>query len=116
MATALASALTARPVRRDVGMSGEITLRGRVLPVGGVRDKVIAAYRIKLNTVILPYDNKKDLAEVSSKVRKSLDLQLVRHMDEVLDIALRPAKRKPARMPAKGSKAAASRGRRAKSS
>ncbi|MGD2253496.1 MAG: endopeptidase La [Anaerolineales bacterium] len=107
MAAALASALTARPVRRDVGMSGEITLRGRVLPVGGVREKVIAAYRIKLNTVILPYENKKDLAEVSSKVRKSLDLQLVQHMDEVLNIALRPSKRKPARASAKGSKASA---------
>jgi ATP-dependent Lon protease len=97
IATALASALTGRPVRRQVGMSGEITLRGRVLPIGGVREKVLAAYRLKLGTVILPGQNKKDLAEIPAKARAAMDLRLVRHMDEVLDIALLPQARKAPR-------------------
>jgi len=88
MATALASALTRRPVRRDVGMSGEITLRGRVLPIGGVREKVLAAYRLHLHTVIIPAQNRKDLVDVPSRARKSLDIRFVRHMDGVLDLAL----------------------------
>jgi len=94
MATALASALTGRPVRRTVGMSGEITLRGRVLPIGGVREKVLAAYRMKLKTVILPAQNKKDLVDIPAKARSAMDLRLVRHMDEVLEISLmgRPPK------------------------
>jgi len=90
LATALASALTGRPVRRQVGMSGEITLRGRVLPVGGVREKVLAAYRLKLTTVVLPAQNKKDLADVPAKARSALDLRFVRHIDEVLAVALLP--------------------------
>ena len=97
IATALASALTGRPVRCQVGMSGEITLRGRVLPIGGVREKVLAAYRLKLGTVILPGQNKKDLAEIPAKARAAMDLRLVRHMDEVLDIALLPQARKAPR-------------------
>src|SRR4030066_261220 len=88
MATALASALTRRPVRRDVGMSGEITLRGRVLPIGGVREKVLAAYRLHLHTVIIPAQNRKDLVDVPIRARKSLDIRFVRHMDGVLDLAL----------------------------
>jgi ATP-dependent Lon protease len=116
MATALASALTRRPVRRDVGMSGEITLRGRVLPIGGVREKVLAAYRLHLHTVIIPAQNRKDLVDVPIRARKSLDIRFVRHMDGVLDLALarnrrpRPAPRplsRPAppvsRPPASGS-------------
>ena len=91
LATALASAITGRPVRRQVGMSGEITLRGRVLPVGGVREKVLAAYRLKLTTVVLPAQNKKDLADVPAKARSALDLRFVRHIDEVLEVALLPA-------------------------
>ncbi|MEW6568859.1 MAG: endopeptidase La [Chloroflexota bacterium] len=90
MATALASALTGRPVRRQVGMSGEITLRGRVLPIGGVREKVLAAYRLNLSTVVIPAQNKKDLADIPAKARAELDIRFVRHMDEVLDIALLP--------------------------
>ena len=97
IATALASALTGRPVRCQVGMSGEITLRGRVLPIGGVREKVLAAYRLKLGTVILPGQNKKDLADIPAKARAAMDLRLVRHMDEVLDIALLPQARKAPR-------------------
>ncbi len=97
MATALASALTGRAVRRDVGMSGEITLRGRVLPIGGVREKVLAAYRLKMATVILPEQNRKDLTEIPGKARASLQFRFVRRMDEVLDAALLPARTKPKR-------------------
>jgi ATP-dependent Lon protease len=89
IATALASALTGRPVRREVGLSGEITLRGRVLPVGGVREKVLAAYRLKLRTIVLPTLNRKDLVEVPAKVRHALTLRYVKHMDEVLHAALK---------------------------
>jgi len=90
MAASLASALTGRPVRRDVGMSGEITLRGRVLPIGGVREKVLAAYRLKMGTVLLPDANRKDMVEVPKDARQSLDIRFVGHMDEVLELALRP--------------------------
>ncbi|MCK5634565.1 MAG: endopeptidase La, partial [Anaerolineales bacterium] len=94
MATAMASALTKRPVRKDVGMSGEITLRGRVIPIGGVREKVLAAYRLKLKTVIIPIKNQKDLVEIPRQARESLDIQLVRSMDEVLSTALLPEVKK----------------------
>lgn len=90
IATALASALTHRPVRRDVGMSGEITLRGIVLPIGGVREKVLAAYRLKLTTTIIPIKNEKDLVELPRQARASLDIRLVQHMDEVLEMSLLP--------------------------
>lgn len=88
IATALASAMTRRPVRRDVGMSGEITLRGRVLPIGGVREKVLAAYRLQMGTVILPEANEKDIVELPSAARRALTLEFVDHMDEVLAVAL----------------------------
>jgi ATP-dependent Lon protease len=88
IATALASALTGRPVRRDVGMSGEITLRGKVLPIGGVREKVLAAYRLKLQTVVIPAKNEKDLVKLPRQARTALDIQLVNHMDDVLKMAL----------------------------
>jgi ATP-dependent Lon protease len=112
LATALVSALTGRPVRRQVGMSGEITLRGRVLPIGGVREKVLAAYRLKLTTVVLPAQNRKDLADLPAKARSALDLRFVRHIDEVLDVALLPqATKRPrsARSPRKGSERRAAR-------
>ncbi|HSR48257.1 MAG TPA: endopeptidase La [Anaerolineales bacterium] len=107
MATALASALTRRPVRREVGMSGEITLRGRVLPIGGVREKVLAAHRLKLKTVIIPAQNRKDLIEIPRKAKRELDVRLVRHMDKVLDLALAPSPQrskpgKPASSPSPG--------------
>lgn len=88
MACALASALTGRKVRHDVSMTGEITLRGRVLPVGGVKEKVLAAHRAGIKMVVLPKDNKKDLDEIPENVKKNLEFKLVDHMDEVLEIAL----------------------------
>jgi len=90
MATALASAVTGRPVRRDVAMTGEITLRGRVLPIGGLKEKVLAAHRAGLRTVILPAENEKDLQEIPVNVRKQMRLVLVAHVDEVLSEALLP--------------------------
>ena len=86
--TALVSTLARVPTRRDVAMTGEITLRGKVLPVGGVKEKVLAAHRANLKTIILPKDNEKDLAEIPKEVLDSLDLYMVDTMDEVLKIAL----------------------------
>jgi len=90
MCTALVSALTRMPVRRDVAMTGEITLRGKVLPIGGVKEKLLAAHRIGVTTVILPRENEKDLADVPKNVLEGLSVQLVDHIDEVLKIALLP--------------------------
>ncbi len=90
MATAVVSALTGRPVFRHVGMTGEITLRGRVLPIGGVREKVLAAHRAGLKTVILPEKNLKDLIDLPKTAKSELKIIPVKHMDEVLQIALAP--------------------------
>ena len=90
MATALVSALLKRAVRRDVAMTGEITLRGRVLPIGGVKEKLLAAHRIGVTTIILPRENEKDLAEVPKNVLEVLTVVLASHIDEVLKIALVP--------------------------
>jgi len=92
MAVALASALTGRTVKRDVAMTGEITLRGRVLPIGGLKEKVLAAHRAGIRTVILPKENEKDLNEIPENVRRRLRFVLVEHMDEVLAESLGPAK------------------------
>jgi ATP-dependent Lon protease len=86
--TAIVSALTKIPVRRTVGMTGEATLRGRVLEIGGVKEKVIAAHRAGLKTIILPKENKKDLEDVPKEVLKDLTFHFVEHLDEVLPIAL----------------------------
>ncbi|MFN8434283.1 MAG: endopeptidase La [Anaerolineales bacterium] len=88
MASAIISALTGRPVLKHVGMTGEITLRGRVLPIGGVREKVLAAHRAGLKTVILPEKNMKDLVELPKTVKSEMKIVPVKHMDDVLDIAL----------------------------
>ena len=88
--TALVSALAKTPVRRDVAMTGEITLRGRVLPIGGVKEKLLAAHRIGTKIVILPRENEKDLAEVPRNVLEVMRVELVSHIDEVLKIALAP--------------------------
>ena len=97
IATAIISAFTGRPVRKDVGMTGEITLRGRVLPIGGVRIKVLAAHRAGLKTVLLPEKNVKDLVDIPKKAKADLEIITVGHMDEVLDIALLPAVKKAAK-------------------
>ncbi|MBZ0114561.1 MAG: endopeptidase La [Thermoanaerobaculia bacterium] len=88
MATALVSALTRNPVRKDVAMTGEITLRGKVLPVGGIKDKLLAAYRADITEIILPLENEKDLEEIPEEVREKLEIHLVSTMDEVLSLAL----------------------------
>jgi ATP-dependent Lon protease len=88
--TAITSLLTARPVRSDVAMTGEITLRGLVLPVGGIKEKVLAARRAGITTLILPKKNEKDLEEVPEQVKKNLKFHFVQKMDEVIQIALKP--------------------------
>jgi len=88
MATSLASALIKVPVKRDLAMTGEITLRGRVMPIGGVKEKLLAAHRSGITTVVIPKENRKDLREVPRRVLKSTRIVLVEHMDEVLREAL----------------------------
>ena len=86
--TALVSALTKNPVKRNIGMTGEVTLRGRALEIGGVKEKVIAAHRAGLKIILLPKDNKKDLFEIPEKVLQDVTFEFVTHMDEVLKLAL----------------------------
>ena len=88
MATSLASALTKRPVHKDIAMTGEITLRGKVLPIGGLKEKLIAAHRGNVTCVIIPRDNEKDLKEIPSRVKKDMRIVLADHVDEVLRRAL----------------------------
>ncbi|MCL4529142.1 MAG: endopeptidase La [Chloroflexi bacterium] len=90
IATAMISAMTGRPVYRHVGMTGEITLRGRILPIGGVREKVLAAHRTGLKVVLLPEKNLKDLHDVPKTARSELKIIPVTHMDQVIDVALAP--------------------------
>jgi ATP-dependent Lon protease len=88
IATSIVSALTRIPVRCDVAMTGEITLRGKVLPIGGVKEKLLAAHRVGIRTVIIPKDNEKDLADIPAEVRAGLTIIAVETMDEVLQAAL----------------------------
>ncbi|HOS44375.1 MAG TPA: magnesium chelatase domain-containing protein, partial [Armatimonadota bacterium] len=87
IATAVISALTGVPVRKDVGMTGEITLRGHVLPIGGLRDKLVAAHRAGLKRILIPRDNEPDLAETPDFLKRDLEIHPVEHMDEVLPLA-----------------------------
>ncbi len=106
MAAVLASVFTGRPVRKDVAMTGEITLRGKVLPVGGVRDKILAAHRAGFRTVILPAKNRKDLEEVPDTIRKDVKLVFADHVDKVLNTVLLKKRRASTgrRSPAAGSR------------
>ena len=88
IATALVSSLTNRPVKKEVGMTGEITLRGRVLPIGGLKEKTLSAHRAGLTTIILPKDNEKDLEDIPKSVRETLTFISVSHLDQVLEHAL----------------------------
>lgn len=88
MATAMVSALTERPVRNDVAMTGEITIRGRVLPIGGLTEKVLAAKKVGVHTVVLPKENEKDWNEIPAEVREGLDFVLAETMEDVLEAAL----------------------------
>lgn len=91
IATALVSSATRRPVHKEVAMTGEITLRGRVLPIGGVKEKVLAAHRAGIRTLILPDRNRKDLVDVPADVQRQMDFVFVDHMDAVLPVALHDA-------------------------
>jgi len=92
MATSIVSVLTGIPVRRDVALTGEITLRGRVLPIGGLKEKLLAAMRAGIETVFIPKDNEKDLADIPDSVKKGLEINPVSHVDEVI---MRALARKP---------------------
>ena len=111
MCTALVSVLTNTPVRADVAMTGEITLRGEVLPIGGLKEKLLAAHRGGIKTVIVPMENERDLTEIPKNIKQSLDIRLVRWVDEVLQVAL---ERIPAPVLAKGEKPVGVKGRGAK--
>lgn len=94
MATALVSALSRRPIRKNVAMTGEITLRGNVLPIGGVKEKVLAAYRAQIKKVILPAQNKKDMEDVPQEPQRDMEFVFVENVQQVFDHALLPAKEK----------------------
>ncbi len=104
MCTALVSALTKVPVRSDVAMTGEITLRGQVLPIGGLKEKLLAAHRGGIRTVLIPDDNTKDLAEIPQNIKDSLEIKPVKWIDEVLQVALKhmPAPITSAAEPSRG--------------
>jgi ATP-dependent Lon protease len=87
MVTAIVSMMTGIPVKRDVAMTGEITLRGRVLPIGGLKEKLLAALRAGIKTVIIPDENAKDLTEIPDELKNALDIRTVSRMDEVVKIA-----------------------------
>ncbi|MGO1468665.1 MAG: endopeptidase La, partial [Tissierella sp.] len=88
MATAVVSALSDTPISRNVAMTGEITLRGRVLPVGGIKEKVLAAHRMGIGNILIPYENKRDIEKVSDKVRKKISFKFMKNMDQVLEETL----------------------------
>jgi ATP-dependent Lon protease len=110
IATGLISALSERPIRHEVAMTGELTLRGRVLPIGGLKEKLMAAHRMRLKTVLIPKRNEKDLVDIPRDVQRQLKIVLVERMEEVLPHALLeapPPPPKPKRARKSGKKAAA---------
>ncbi len=96
MATALVSGMSGRAVRKDVAMTGEITLRGRVLPIGGVKEKVLGAHRAGISTIILPKDNAEDMEDIPEDVRSQLKFHVVATLEEVFAVALVPLVNQPA--------------------
>jgi len=88
MTTALYSAIVEKTVKKGFAMTGEVTLRGRVLPIGGLKEKALAALRYGINKIIIPFENEKDLVEIPKEVRDSITFYPVKHMDEVIDLAL----------------------------
>ena len=88
MATAMLSAVTGRKVRADLAMTGEVTLRGRVLPIGGLKEKLLAAKNAGIRTVLVPKDNRADVEELSSEITKGIEILYMEHMDQVLKAAL----------------------------
>jgi ATP-dependent Lon protease len=103
MAVSLISALTKTPVSKDVAMTGEITLRGRVLPVGGLKEKSLAALRQNIKTIIVPDRNRKDLEDIPQTIRKKLAYVFAKHMDDILDIALLKKKNSTIKKPRESS-------------
>jgi len=101
LTTAIVSAFSKIPVKRDVAMTGEVTLRGRVLEIGGFKEKVLAAHRAGVKTIIAPSDNEKDMEDIPDFVQKDLKFHFVKHMDEVLSVALvrSPQGNQPKRVP-----------------
>ena len=100
MATALLSVVTQIPVRANLAMTGEITLRGRVLPIGGLKEKILAAKTAGIKTVLVPKKNEKDIEEIANEIKAGLDIHFVENMDAVLNYALTekpPAKAKPSK-------------------
>ena len=88
MTTALFSAISGKAVKRGIAMTGEVTLRGRVLPIGGLKDKALAALRADITKIIIPEENQKDLVEIPEELRKKITFYPVRHMDEVIELTL----------------------------
>jgi len=99
VATSIASALLRKSVKRNLAMTGEITLRGRILPIGGLKEKIIAAHRGGIEQVLIPQENRKDIEEIPAKVLKKVELILVEHMDDVLEKALTLVKGKDLFLP-----------------
>ena len=106
MCVALVSALTKVPINKDIAMTGEISLRGRVLPVGGIKEKCLAALRAKMKTIIIPIQNKRDLEDIPIDVREQMNVKFVGHVDELLEMVLK--KKKPAKAAKSAKKAKAS--------
>ena len=97
MATALLSAVTHTPVRADLAMTGEVTLRGRVLPIGGLKEKILAAKMAEVKTVLVPKENEKDIEEISEEIKEGLEILFVETMEEVADLALLKQKQESAK-------------------